>query len=507
MPSVPRPYQQAELDAHWSKPAWGYCWDPGCGKSLAAICNAARLEAAELIDGMLVVAPSGVHRQWELDELPRHLPADLAERTRTLCWYTSRSRTKKFEAEVDRFLAPLDGETRWRDFRVLVVSFDGLMAGAAELCKLFLRGGPKLLVIDESHLCKSPEAKRTTRVLAMAKYAPYRRILTGTMIADKPFDAYSQVKFLDPDAWKAVGCGSYQAFKAQFGEWEQRFAARAGRFYPELIRYRNLEQMRGVVARYASRVRKEDVLPELPPKTYARRYFELTPAQRRLYSELRDEAMTLLSSGEEVTAPLVVTRMLRMQQVTCGYLPCDDLTGEGSRLVPIEGPNPRLACMLEAAEGLDQQGLVWARFRPDIDRIVEGLRGEKTTCARYDGSLSEDEAARSLDAFRAGDAQFLVATPSKGGTGLTLNEAKTQLWYSTGWKLSERIQAEDRSHRIGQTDSVAIVDLVGMLTAEEPTLDLGILRRLQDKREMADVVQGDVARSWLFPSRAGEGSG
>lgn len=500
MASTPRPYQLAETEAHWRKPAWGLNWDMGCGKTLGTILTAARLEAAELIDGMLVVAPSGVHRQWEADELPKHLPDGLLERTRVACWRTDKAKTKRFQERIDRFMAPLRGVTMWRDFRVLVVSYDGLMTPAcADVCKEFLQSGPKLLVADESHLCKSPDAKRTKRLLAMSRYAPFRRILTGTLIADNPFDAYSQIKFLDPDAWKAIGCDSFQAFKSQFGEWEQRWGARAGRFYPELLGYRNLPQMREVVQRYVSRVRKEDVLPELPPKSYARRYFELTPAQRRAYVEIRDEAMTLLAGGAEVTAPLVVTRLLRMQQVTCGYVPADDPEGDGENLVELPGGNPRLEALLEAAASVPAQAIVWAQFRQCVRRVVEGLQREGHTAVAYLGGMSEDESREAVEAFRRGDARFFVASPKKGGTGLTLNEGRDQLWYSTGWKLSERRQAEDRSHRIGQTFPVSITDLVAMVSDGEPSIDLGVLERLQSKKDAADLVTGDEVREWLTP--------
>ena len=78
------PFQVREHEAHRGDRAWGYCWDPGTGKTRAAIMDAAWLEEGGTIDGMLVVAPNGVHRNWETDELPKHMPCELAERTRTL---------------------------------------------------------------------------------------------------------------------------------------------------------------------------------------------------------------------------------------------------------------------------------------------------------------------------------------------------------------------------------------------------------------------------------------
>lgn len=493
------PFQRAELDLHWEKTSWGYCWDMGCGKSAVTIHNAQRLFDAGRIESMVVVAPNGVHRNWASDELPKHLPATMLEVSRVLTWYSSRAKTKKHAADVEAFLAPVRGVTRHRPFRVLLVSYDALMVDAcAEVVKKLLTDAPALLVLDESQFVKAPDAARTKRVLAMAKHAAYRRILTGTLVPDKPFDVYSQIRFLDPRAWEAAGCGSFQAFKAQFGVWEQRFAARAGRFYPELQSYRNLDQMQAVVARHVSRVRKEEVLPELPPKLYSRRYFELSPAQRRIYTELRDEAMTVLASGDLITAPLVITRMLRMQQVTSGYVPLDIPDEDGERPLVRVGPdNPRLACLLESIRDLPHQAIVWAQRRQDIDDILEALREAGLTACRYDGDCSDDEIAAAKAAFKDGSAQFFVSNPAKGGTGLTLNEAKTMVFYNTGYKLAERLQAEDRAHRIGQDSRLAVIDLVAMLDATTPTLDLGILKSLSAKRELSAAVQGDEISEWL----------
>lgn len=495
------PFQDAEHAAHRADPAWGYCWDPGTGKTRAALADACWLEAEGRIDGMLVCAPNGVHLQWARDEVPKHVPYGLLERTEVLCWRTASAATKRDREALARFEGPLRGPTQWRRFRILIVSYDGLMTEpCVKAVRRFLESGPKMLVYDESHLLKTPGAKRTIRARAMAARAPYRRLLTGTLVVDKPFDVYSQIALLDPQAWARIGCGSAEAFRTTFGIFEQRqITDRQGRsrLYPELKGYRNLEQLHAVVAANVSRIRKEDVLGDLPAKLYSRRYFEMMPAQRRAYEEIRDEAIALLDDGAVATAPLVITRLQRMQQITSGWIPSDDF-GEESRLVDLcDGRNPRLALLEETVEGLDHQLIVWAKYRRDVDLIVERLAAMGRTSARYDGSVTADEGARNLEAFRAGDAQVLVSTPAKGGTGLTLNQAKTAIWYSVGHKLGDRLQGEDRNHRIGQDVPVSIIDIVALLGPDRPSIDQGILESLSRKRDWAAVVQGDEIRGWL----------
>lgn len=502
--TVAFPFQDREHLAHRDDPAWGYCWDPGTGKTRAAIMDAAWLEERGKVDGMLVVAPNGVHRNWATDELPRHLPEELESRTRVLCWHTGKTKTQRFREGVDRFLLPTSTGAdagRRRDFAVLIVSYHGLMTDAcAKVVRRFLETRRCLLVADESQYLKTPGTKWTIRMRALRRHARYVRILTGTLVVDKPFDVYPQIALLDPDCWRAIGCDGAEAFRSNFGVFEMRSTGdgRGGsRLYPELKGYRNLHQLHDVVARHVSRIRKEEVLGDLPPKLYSRRYFEVTPEQRRVYREIRDEAIAILDGGAMATAPMVITRIQRMQQVLSGWIPTDDPGNEDAPLVSLCDPNPRIRLLLEAAEGLGHQALVWAKYRRDIDLILEALRAEGLTAVRYDGACDEDECAASKAAFKAGDAQFFVSNPSKGGTGLTLNEGKSAIWYGVTHKLGDRLQAEDRNHRIGQDVPVNVIDLIAMLGPDEPSIDLSILEALVRKREWASVVQGDEIRDWL----------
>ncbi|MGG2329474.1 hypothetical protein ACE40V_24285, partial [Salmonella enterica] len=83
---------------------------------------------------------------------------------------------------------------------------------------------------------------------------------------------------------------------------------------------------------------------DLPPKIYQRRYFDLSPEQRRVYKSIRDEAFAVLSSGESITMHMALVQRIRLQQVTCGYLPVmvDEETEE-MRLTRIDPNNdPRM---------------------------------------------------------------------------------------------------------------------------------------------------------------------
>lgn len=481
--TMPFKHQLEEFDGHKDDSAWGLLWEPGVGKTLPVIMEAAHLESIGEIGGMIVLAPNGVHRNWSHDQIPTHLPDALVDRTQTFLWMTSKAGTKWHQAAAQ---AVLDNP----EFVIACMSYDAVMTERGKkFWKAFLNSRRCMYVLDESPRIKTPGSKRTKRIAGSSKAAPYRRILTGTIVDDTPMDVYSQIRFLNPTAWHEIGCADFSAFKNTFGVWKKQMVSdgKGGmREFPMLVSYRNLELLQEIVANHGSRLRKEDVL-DLPPKLYSMRYFDMTPAQRRVYKDIQSEFYTFLDSGDMVSADLVITRLLRLQQITSGYLPRDD-----EELVSICNPNPRIKLLMECVEDAGHQVIVWAKYRNDITQILAALADAKISAVRYDGQCNETEMGEAVDTFKAGGARVFVANPAKGSEGITLTCAKTVIYYNVGYRLSQRIQSEDRCHRIGQTDPVHIIDLIA-----SDTVDTAIVDALRRKYELASFVQGDELRDWI----------
>jgi SNF2 family DNA or RNA helicase len=464
-------------------------WEQGTGKTKPTIdIAAAKYEAGE-IDALIVVAPNGVHRNWKSDELPKHLPKRLHNATMVEFWESQKANNKGFKAKFKELLFH-------KGLSILLMSYDNVVTknGKDYLWK-FLRQRKCMYVLDEAHNIKAPGAKRTKSIVASGKYAPVKRILTGTPIGQGPFDIYAQMKFLDMDFWKPHGFSDYNVFKRHFGVW---FTAEDCKKlngydpgYDKLEEYVNLDELQRILATASDRVLKEDVL-DLPPKLFTKRYYELNSEQVKRYTELRDEFETEFTDGARVDGQLAITRLLRMHQVCCGYAYTDAEEAEPFRL--LGEYNPLLDAVKEWTSGLYNQAIIWARFRKDIDQVMDML-GNKAV--RYDGTLSDDEAERSKLAFQAGDKQFFVGNPQKGGTGLTLNMAKHTGFMSNSFKLIERLQAEDRNHRFGQDASVDYTDFEGMLPNGKATVSGKIIRSLRSKYDIAAQITGDKLREWI----------
>jgi len=480
----PFAHQLHELEHFGERKSRGLFWEMGCGKTKPVIDSAAVMYDSGAITGVVVLAPNGVHRNWTEDEIPLHMSEQVSGEVASHMWQTAKSRTNKHRLAADKVLKH-DG------LAVLTMTYSAVMTEPGrQYLRQFFKDRDCLYVLDEVPAIKTPGAKRTIRIRASAHHAPFRRILSGTLVDDNPFDTYSPMRFLDDKCWSHLGIRGAAEFRTFFGEWEKSYNSKQGREFQQLVHYKNLDILRSVLEEWGTHYLKKDVLPNLPPKLYSRRYFDLTPEQWRVYRELRDEFQTFLSTGESLTTPLAITRLIRMRQVLSGYLP-SDLDDE---LRPIGTKNPRLETLLEVVQNAEgQQLIVWAVYRQDIDSIMEILRKNNISAVRYDGKCNDAQLFEAEDTWKAGKAQVFVSNPAVGGQGLTLNNAPTMIWYNNYYKLSFRRQGEDRNHRPGQKATACnIIDICAAGTIDELVIDA-----LRKKQEVAEFVMGDEKTTWV----------
>jgi len=512
-------------------PAWGVFFQTGVGKSAPTIHTAVHLFTTKKIDAVVIVAPSSVHRNWTEVEVPAHCSIPY----RVLDWHSSRAKAQ------DRALAAMcevDAKLPW-----FSLTYDALVVPRGRQAVLdFTKGRRFMLVVDEGSRVKTPTALRTKKVAALRQLAAYVRLLNGTPCSDSPLDLYAQMKILDNQFWIKHGLASWTAFQARFavtkkipigGEddrasrgspsrepivphdvdptaYEQldlseilsteekqalptsgpAVTGAIGRTINVIVGYRDLDQLHSMIQPLSTRLTKEQAGLNLPPKLYQRLVFELAPEQRRVYDQLRREFMIELDNGALLTAPLAMTRILRLQQIASGFVTNPD-DPEGSPILIPGDKNPRLGQFLDWTEDIGKaQSIVWCRFTFDVDLICRTLGPPR--CVRYDGKVGEKDKALALDLFRSGKRQFCVAKASSLGMGLTLVNSALSFFYTSSFSLLERLQAEDRQHRIGQHNPVTYVDLEA-----DRTVDGKIIRALRDKNEIAAKVNGDEYRSWL----------
>jgi SNF2 family DNA or RNA helicase len=478
----PFEHQKQALTAAGRRPEFGFFMEMGTGKSKVLLDNIGQLYLAGLVNFALIIAPKGVYRNWVTKEIPEHMSDDVPHRV--IRWVASPN--KKQQDELRSVQTPYNGLTI---FVMNVEAFSSLKGQQAGKWLATKFGAYGLIGIDESTTIKNHKAKRTKALMKIAAGFAFRRLLTGSPVTKSPLDLYGQTEFLRPGL---LGFDSFYAFQGRYAVLNKR--TMGAKSFQQIVGYKNLEELTWRVDQFSFRVLKKDCL-DLPEKTYTARYVTLTPEQRAMYESIQSQAMHLFENGQMVTAPAVITQLLRLQQVMSGHLKTDD--GEIKTF-----PSTRMDALADILEEHDGKAIIWSRFRYDIVNIVEMLNkryGEGSSAAYY-GDTSDDERNWIVGEFQRPQSRlkFFVGNPATAGYGLTLTEANLVVYYANDFNLETRIQSEDRAHRIGQRNPVTYVDLIS-----EGTIDEKIVAALRAKIEIGSKVLGEEAREWLSlkPSR------
>ena len=473
----PFDHQRKALEDSWAADYYALFMEMGTGKSKVAIDTIGALYEAKRVSAALILAPKGVYDNWVKGEIPTHLPDDIE---RMVVRWTP-STAKKFQDEMKALVyEPFDG------LKVFVMNVEALSTPrGTKAAYMFLAKNPaNIMVVDESTTIKNRKATRTKNIMMLAKEAKYRRILTGSPVTKSPMDLYSQCAVLSSNA---LGFNSYYAFQNRYALVQKR--KMGTRAFQEIVGYRRLDELNLKLDRFSNRILKEQCL-DLPDKMYMRRDVALTDEQKRVYIQMKKLALAKLENGELATTASVLTQIMRLQQICCGFLQPDD--GEIQSL-----DNNRLKELLEITDELQGKAIIWASYTHDIQQIADALRDRfgPEAVATYYGATAQDERQEIVERFqdKLNPLRFFVGQPRTGGYGITLTAANTVVYYSNSYDLEIRLQSEDRAHRIGQNNKVTYIDLVS-----PDTIDEKILKALRGKIDLAGKVLGEHTRDWLL---------
>ena len=256
---------------------------------------------------------------------------------------------------------------------------------------------------------------------------------------------------------------------------------------PVIKKYKNEDELAKIIAPHSYRVRLEDCY-DMPQKVYMRREVSLTKEQKRVYDELRTTAMAELQSKDFVTAPMVITRLLRMHQVLCGHV----VDEEGKHHTIPENRTKELLGLLEEYDG---KAIIWCSYDHDIRKVSEALmkRYGADAVARFWGGNTKTREAEEEQFKSDPKCRFICATASAGGRGRTWSVANLMAYYSNTNNLEHRMQSEERGEGVGKTVPMAVVDLVVPGTVDEK-----LIHALRKKLTMATTINGDNYKEWLI---------
>jgi len=468
----PYAHQLKALEMSCNREVFAYFMEMGTGKSKVLLDNISMLYDKGKINGALIVAPKGVYKNWFDSEIPIHLVNHIEKKT--VLWQALINKKQQdkldtlFKSEVD--------------LHILIMNVEAFSTKKGlDFAAKFLSCHNALVAIDESTTIKNPGAQRTKNILRLSKLSKYRRILTGSPVTKSPLDLYTQCEFLDP--W-LLDHASYYSFRTRYAL--MKTANFNGRSVQIVTGYKNLAELSETVKKFSYRVLKDDCL-DLPPKTFMKRIIQLSPEQKRVYSQMKSMALAELN-GKMTTTFNAITQIMRLQQITCGHFKADD----GSMQ---EIKNNRITELMDLLEEVEGKAVIWAHWRHDIATIVREIEKEYPgSVMTYYGDTSTDDRQKAIKEMQDPESKvrFLVGTPQTGGYGITLTGASTMIYYSNGYDLEKRQQSEARIDRIGQEKPMTYIDILA-----EDTVDEKIVKALRKKVDIATQVMGEELKAWI----------
>jgi len=403
--------------------------DMGLGKTLQALCA--------IRGRTLVVCPTSVLHNWK-DEIARFRPA-----LRHAIYHGA---SRAIDASADVTLTT---------YAILRLDEETLAAEAWDT-----------LVLDEAQNIKNPDSQVTGAAWRLP--AQFRLALTGTPVENRLEELWSQFHFLN------------RGLLGARDDFDERYARPIAAGEPGAA-----ERLRRRIRPFVLRRLKRDVAPELPPRTEAVLYCELTAEERAVYDAVRAATVPALVQALEKGGSVLqaLEALLRLRQAAChpGLVP--------GHSAATSAKVARLLEVLDTVVADGHKALVFSQWTSLLDRIEPHLVAASLPFVRLDGATRDRGAVVAQFQDEAGPPVMLVSLKA-GGTGLNLTAADHVILLDPWWNPAVEDQAADRAHRIGQERPVLVYRLVAEATVEERILALQ-----QSKRALADAAIGDAERA------------
>lgn len=429
----------------------------GTGKTLMCIGAMNWLQAHEGLNKVLILCPKSLIYNWKKE----------FEKSK-IKWnaITLRGTNDKKKKEISK--ASKSG------LSVIIGNYESI-GGLLEEIKSFT---PQLIICDEAHQLKNHQAKRTKAVKEINTHR--RWALTGTPIINKPLDIWSLVNWVAPH----LVSRSFYGFRARYA------IVYTGGGFPAIKGYKNLKELKEKVDQVSWKVTKAEAL-DLPEKVYQVREIKLSKEEALAYNQM-SKTMVADIKGKEVAANIILTKLLRLMQIVNGFVNDQGVTETFGR--------SKLDALMEIVNELeDKKIVIWTTFRHDFERVETEIRSVGRSVYVLKADLTPDERQEQIDKFQsdAGSA-VMVGSIAIGGVGVTLTAASYCVYYSNTWSLGDRLQSEDRLHRIGQTNKVTYIDLVA-----SNSIDEYIIKTIGKKQSLANVINENNLKDIIFGGNDG----
>ena len=445
------PYQQEAFDAVKDLDYSAIFHEQGLGKTKIAIDLLLYWLEKREIDTVMIVTKKQLIRNWENEfAFHTHITPKTLSSNKSDNFYVLNSPS-----------------------RVIITNFETI-TGEEERLTLFLKARNTAIIIDESTKIKNPESKLTQSFFHLAPLFKIRTIMTGTPVANRPYDIWSQIFFLD--FGQSLGV-DFHRFKANTDLTNSMVDNSDERKVFENSVASIFEKIKS----FAVRETKNSGVISLPSKEYFNIFCSFEVKQKVLYNKIKDEMQVFVQqNGEAVLddSEACLKRLLRLVQVASNPRLVDELYGAFS------GKEIKLKELIETIINRGEKAIVWSSFIENAEYFSKMYKQHSPV--KIHGRMAIEDRNKSVDRFKFGDAKILFATLQAEKEGLTLTIANNVIFYDRGFNLDDYLQAQDRIHRISQQKTCNIYNLM-----MEDSVDIWVDKLLQAKQNAAFLAQGD----------------
>ena len=443
----------------------GHAWfmDPGAGKTLTAIAEAGRLYEMGKVDGAIVMAPNGPHKQWLDEQFPK--------------WAGYRW------AGIHNKMPPVTGIKAFMDKRitamgVLCINYESIATAKGQrLLDQFFEKFPRIyLIADESQKIKGWRSARSKDALKLALRAAYRRVLTGTPILKGLEDLWTQYEFCEAGlAWPLVPISvnhrgtldrdGFMGYRAHYCKIVPQHKLKNAHPAAIIISgYKHEDHLRERVKGHSTRVMSDEFMVGEKPD-FIKVSTPMTDDQAREYRRMEEHLISMFDE-EVITAQNALVQLGKLLQIASGFIMDEE------RDVKNLGGNKVNAAMT-LIEQMDEPFIIWTPFIPLRQMIINKL---------YEEGLAKHVYGKdAVEAWKKDDNGILVGNQSSGlGVGMNLQHAAANIYLANNFSAEARWQSLKRTDRIGQTRQVRNWDLIA-----PDTVDEGVLQNLAQKQDIS----------------------
>ncbi len=396
------------------------------------------------IEGVLVIAPMSLLYNWE-QEVCKHsflIPIVLKG--------TGKEKRYKFLTGANFY----------------ITNYESVISENLRI-KRFCKSRSVAIVLDESARIKDPKSKTAQSIFQLSQFSVKRIIISGTPVANKPYDLWAQYYFLDNG--KLLGI-DFKSFKSQYDIKNPNYE-------------NNLTELKLIINNNSIRRLKEDVL-ELPEKQFNSIFIKLSGKQLELYNQLRNELFIEITNikGEVVLdeSSSILKKLLRLTQIASNPRLIDKSYNE------IPAKFIKLDQILETIISKGEKAVIWTSF-------VENVLTLKKRYILYSplviyGEVPIKQRSEYVHEFQNSEKnKIMILNPAAAREGITLTKANNAIYLDRNFNLVDYLQSQDRIHRISQSKDCKIFKLIAKQTIDE------YIETLVDvKKNIAAFIQGDV---------------